>query len=206
MKKSNLLFVFLILHILCVQSICQVYSKVQLETTIIREIQSEFVDGMTYELYIDLPPSYSDSSKTFPVVYLLDAYEIFGLQNQTYQQLIFMEEIPELILVGISYPNLGDFYTDGLREYLDVRARDFTPTYLSHDEKVKKYGKQFANWVRESGGGQDFLGFIEKELIPFIESEYRTDSENRGLFGFSLGGTFSTYAMFMKPGLFKNYL
>lgn len=207
MKKPNVLFVILMSIIFVVQSHCQEYPKVQLETTIIREIQSEFVEGMTYELYIDLPPSYSDSSKTFPVVYLLDAYEIFGLQNQTYQQLIFLEEkeIPELILVGISYPNLGDFYTDGLREYMDIRARDFLPTYLSHDEIVQKHGKELARWARESGGGQDFLNFIEKELIPFIETEYRTDTSKRGLFGFSFGGTFVTYAMFSKPGLFKNY-
>ncbi len=205
MKKSNHFFVFLILLILSVETFCQEYPKVKLETTIIREIQSDYVNGMKYDLFIDLPPNYSDSTKIFPVVYLLDAYEIFGLQNQTYQQLIFMEEIPELILVGISYPNLGDFYTDGLREYLDIRARDFLPTYLSHDEIVQKHGKGLARYARESGGGQEFLSFIEKELIPFIESEYRTDVSKRGLFGFSFGGTFVTYAMFSKPGLFKNY-
>ena len=153
--------------------------------------------------------SYNNSKlnvvKTYPVVYLLDAYETFGLMLQTYQQLIFMKEIPEMILVGISYKINGDFYTIGLRKHLDIRARDFTPTYLSYEKTVKLHGKSFADWVRVSGGGKNFLDFFEKELIPFIKSEYRTDPDKSGLFGYSLGATFTTFALLNKPGLFKNY-
>ena len=186
-------------------SFSQEYPPVTLQTTIVREIESDIVQDMTYELYIDLPPGYDTSGKTYPVVYLLDAWEIFGLQLNTYQQLIFLNDIPEMILVGISFKTDGDFYTGGLREELDIRARDFTPTYLAYEETVAKHGRGLANFVRVSGGGKDFLDFIEKELIPFIEGEYRSDPAKRGLFGYSLGGTFVTYALFSKPDLFRNY-
>src|SRR5450755_4281185 len=37
------------------------------------------------------------------------------------------------------------------------------------------------------------------ELIPLIESQYRTDRASRGLFGYSLSGLFVMYALFMEP-------
>lgn len=180
-------------------------AQIKLPTGEVRTITSEIVKDMTYILNIDLPPGYKTSGKKYPVVYLLDAYEIWGLQVQTYQQLLFMNEVPELIVVGISYPIDKEFYAGGLTEYLDIRARDFTPTHLSYEEAVKKHGKGTAQYIRVSGGGKSFLGFMEKELIPFIEKEYRADAENRGLFGYSLAGTFTTFAMLSKPGLFRNY-
>ncbi len=181
------------------------FTQIQLPTGHVRTIESKIVEDMTYDLYIDLPPGYEDPDQTYPVVYLLDAYEIWGLVLQTYQQLIFLNDIPKMIIVGISYPIEGDFYTEGMKKHLDIRARDFTPTHLSYEETVKKHGKGTAQFIRVSGGGKKFLGFIEKELIPFIEKEYRADPDNRGLFGYSLGGTFTTFAMLYKPGLFHNY-
>lgn len=205
MKSTIFLYTILMLFSIGNHCLSQDYSNVQLPTTIVRDIKSNIVEDMVYELFIDLPPSYKTSDQKYPVVFLLDAYEVFGLQDQTYQQLIFMNEIPEMIIVGISYKIDGEFYSNGLREYLDIRARDFTPTHLSYEETVEKHGKNLANYVRYSGGGKDFLTFLEQELIPFIESEYRTDPRKRGLFGYSLGGTFVTYALFSKPGLFSKY-
>jgi predicted alpha/beta superfamily hydrolase len=202
MKLRLLALVLFLYGITCYS---QGYSKVELQTTIIRQIESKYVKDMVYELFIDLPPSYETSTNNYPLVVLLDAYEIFGLQDQTYQQLIFLNEIPEMIIVGISYNIDGKFYSNGLREYLDIRARDYTPTHLTYEETVKKHGKGTADYIRLSGGAQEFLLFIEKELLPFIMNEYRIDVTNSGLFGYSLGGTFVTYALFSKPGLFKNY-
>src|SRR5665213_1521734 len=51
-------------------------------------------------------------------------------------------------------------------------------------------------------GGPKFLAFIEKELIPFIESKYRV-TDDRTLSGYSYGGLFSAYVLFDRPGLFK---
>jgi len=38
-----------------------------------------------------------------------------------------------------------------------------------------------------------------------IESENKTEPVQRGLFGYSLGGTFTTFSLFYKPGLFQYY-
>jgi len=178
--------------------------KVELPTSMVHEIESQYVPNMTYDIFIDLPPGYNSSNNTYPVVYLLDAYETYGLMLQTYQQLIY-GLIPEMIIVGISYQIDGEFYSDGLKEYFDTRARDYLPTFLSREEIAEKHGRGFANYVRYSGGGDNFLVFIEKELIPYIESEYRADPQRRGLFGYSLGGTFTSYCLFSKPRLFKDY-
>jgi tetratricopeptide (TPR) repeat protein len=43
-------------------------------------------------------------------------------------------------------------------------------------------------------------------MIPTIESRYRIDSDNRTLYGYSLGGLFSLYALFTSPELFRNYI
>ena len=180
-------------------------AQIELPTGHVRTLESKIVEDMTFDLFIDLPPGYEETDQTYPVVYLLDAWEVWGLVLQTYQQLIFLNDIPKMIIVGISYPIEGDFYTDGMKEHLDNRARLFTPTRLTYEETVKKHGKGTAQFIRVSGDGKKFLGFIENELIPFIEKEYRADPENRGLFGYSLGGTFTTFAMLYKPGLFHNY-
>jgi predicted alpha/beta superfamily hydrolase len=53
-----------------------------------------------------------------------------------------------------------------------------------------------------SKGSANFLAFIEKELIPFIESKYRV-TDNRTLSGYSRGGEFAAYVLFNRPGLFN---
>lgn len=205
MKKIAAFIMIIIVFLFLLFTPDHTSAQIQLPTGHVRTIESKIVEDMTYDLYIDLPPGYEESDQTYPVVYLLDAYEVWGLVLQTYQQLIFLNDIPEMIIVGISYPIEGDFYTEGMREHLDIRARLFTPTHLTYEEAVEKHGKGTAQFIRVSGDGKKFLGFIEKELIPFIEKEYRADPNNRGLFGYSLGGTFTTFAMLYKPGLFHNY-
>lgn len=181
------------------------YEPVVLNSAHVRTIKSDIVKGMEYELCIALPSGYEDTTVTYPVVYMLDAYEIFGLQLQTYQQLIFFETVPPLILVGINYKFEGKLFYEGLKDYLYIRSRDFTPTHLSLEEIIKKHGKGFANYVPVSGGSEKFFRFLREELFPFIESEYRADPNDRGILGYSLGGLFSTYALFNDPTSFQRY-
>ncbi len=181
----------------------QEYEPVTINSAHVRTITSEIVKGMEYELCIALPQGYEDTTRTYPVVYMLDAYEIFGLQLQTYQQLAFFETVPQLILVGINYRFEGKSFYDGLEDYLYTRSRDFTPTYLSYQEIIEKHGQGFADFVPVSGSGEKFLRFLREELLPFIESEYRADPNDRGILGYSLGGLFTTYALFQSPETFQ---
>jgi hypothetical protein len=81
----------------------QDYKPLIINSAHTRMIQSKFVEGMEYVLNIALPYGYEHTSKTFAVVYMLDAYEVFGLQLQTYQQQFFFRRVPPVILVGLNY-------------------------------------------------------------------------------------------------------
>ena len=50
-------------------------------------------------------------------------------------------------------------------------------------------------------GGPAFLTFIEKEVMPFIGKKYRTNKE-KAIYGYSMGGMFTTDILFNHPGLF----
>lgn len=50
-----------------------------------------------------------------------------------------------------------------------------------------------------------FLSFIEEELIPYIDNNYRSSKE-RTIRGQSLSGLFVMYAFLAKPELFSNYI
>ena len=68
--------------------------------TEVRRLHSSAVD-QDYTIQIALPPSYAISVKPYPVVYVLAGGLFFGLTTDTVRQLNFMEELPELIVVGI---------------------------------------------------------------------------------------------------------
>src|ERR1700743_1905988 len=51
-------------------------------------------------------------------------------------------------------------------------------------------------------GGPNFLAFIKTELMPFIQSKYRTNG-NKDLYGYSFGGMFTTSVLFDHPDIFN---
>jgi len=61
-------------------------------------------------------------------------------------------------------------------------------------------GREF-NLHPEKGANQ-YLDFIEKEVIPFVEKNYRTQAF-RTIAGHSLGGGFAIYAFLSRPHLFN---
>jgi len=83
---------------------------------------------------------------------------------------------PPLIVVGITNTN---------------RERDLTPTHVTNS--------------KESGGGENFIGFIEKELMPYVESHYPA-APFRLFSGHSLGGLTVMNAFFNHTSLFNAYI
>ncbi|PTX43469.1 hypothetical protein C8P64_1997 [Christiangramia gaetbulicola] len=134
---------------------------------------------------ISLPDSYHDSfnqSKTYPVIILLDGDTHFKTASGIVH---FMSSsrnrnnlMPESIIIAI--------------ENVD-RERDFTVTKI----KTKR--------PNTMGGGRDFLSFIEKELIPFIDGNYRTESF-RTLIGHSLGGLLTLNSYMDKNSVFDAFI
>lgn len=134
-------------------------------------------------LNLYLPPGYDSSKKNYPVLYLLDGsidedfVHIAGLT----QFFSLMFNAPELIVVGIANVD---------------RKRDFT--FPSKDPEMLKI-------IPSSGHSDSFIAFIEKELQPFIDQHYKTNT-TRYLIGQSLGGLLATEILLKKPRLFTHYL
>jgi predicted alpha/beta superfamily hydrolase len=141
--------------------------------------------GQEYTLNINLPANYGKSTDSYSVLYLLDGQWDFPLVSAIYGEQYFDGFIPGVITVGITWG--GDN-----PDYDKLRARDFTPS--SPDGS--------ARW----GNAAKFLAFIKGELIPFIDSKYRTIKKERTLMGSSLGGLFALYTMFNDTELFNRYV
>jgi predicted alpha/beta superfamily hydrolase len=159
------------------------------------------MNNQEYELYIFLPDNYANSDSTYQVIYLTDANQYFGLMADITRSLQWGSEMPEAIVVGIGYP-LRSFKTDDERwsRWLAWRMRDLSPT------NTAQMDKDFGMENIKSGGAPTFLQFMEQELFPFVEKNYRAKSKNRTFVGFSLGGLFGLYSLFQRPGLFQNYV
>ena len=134
---------------------------------------------------ISLPKGYKEGEANYPVLYLLDGLGNLKHQVGTMELLTESGIIPPMILVAIESLH---------------RGKDLTPSMAGRDS--------FAGTGTDdpqSGGGPKFLQFIDKELIPYVESNFRTHPY-RLLEGHSFGGLFSTYALMNKPDLFNAFI
>lgn len=128
-------------------------------------------------VFIHLPDSYNQGSKRYPVMFVLDGGDYFEPFAGIVKYLTLFEMIPEMIVVAIAH---GD------------RMLEFT--YTKANEKT-------GNWP-SSGGAESFRKFLSDELIPFIDSSYRTHPF-RILVGHSLGGLFAVETLSRSPNLFQ---
>ncbi|MDK1019822.1 MAG: alpha/beta hydrolase-fold protein [Actinomycetota bacterium] len=160
--------------------------------------------GDVYQISVGLPMSYfDDPNTTFPVVYLIDANLAFEAVVGLARLMQLGGVVPEFAVVGIGYPLEGN-YGDGLGEFFERRARDLTSAI---DERYEQFiAKAFGiNGTVETGGSEQFLGFIADELVPLVEEQYRLDPDDRTLMGHSAGGHFALYALLHQPQNFKRY-
>jgi uncharacterized protein len=142
----------------------------------------------TRRIWVYLPASANNKMFTrqvYPVVYLLDGPAHFHSVTGLVQQLS-NSVLPEMIVVGIQN-------TD--------RTRDLTPT---HSSTASPYG-QTAEMLKNSGGGDNFLAFIEKELMPYIDTTYPV-APYKMFVGHSYGGLLVMHTLLTKPGLFNSYV
>ena len=137
------------------------------------------------EYWISLPDSYNDEEsfyKKYPILIVLDGNSHFksvaGMVNYMSSDAYRSWKIPEMIVVAIQNVD---------------RRRDYTP------DKIVT--------VREnnSGGGENFLSYLEDELIPELDQTYRTEPY-RILFGHSLGGLLATHAYLKEETLFNAFI
>jgi predicted alpha/beta superfamily hydrolase len=117
------------------------------------------------EILIQLPYGYdAHPDRYYPVVYALDGGSHGQLINRTGSILQMASVSPGAIVVGISNTN---------------RNRDLPPGYILQDDEPGNFGE-----------GAAFLTFLEQELVPHIDQQYRTNG-HRVLSGHSLAGLFA---------------
>src|SRR5688572_8739919 len=133
--------------------------------------------GEERTILVRVPPNYGRTDEKFPVVYMLDAH---APQNAMMvgiiEQQVWGGVMPEMIVVGIQNTQ---------------RVRDMTPSAVED-----RAG---------SGGAEKFLTFIEKEVIPMIEKNYRTQPF-RIFAGHSLAGMAVVNSFVTRPELFNAYI
>ena len=147
-------------------------------------IQSKIL-GEQRKIWVHVPDG---ANQKYPVVYVLDGDGHFSSVVGMTQQLSLINGntmCPKMIVVGI--PN-----TD--------RTRDLTPTHMDVNPMTND-----SAFVRTSGGGENFISFMEKELIPFIESKYPT-VPYKMLIGHSLGGLTVMQTFTHHNSLFNAYI
>jgi predicted alpha/beta superfamily hydrolase len=139
----------------------------------------------TRRINVYLPQAYKESSTLrLPVLYMPDG----GMAEDF------------LHVAGLLQVLTGN---GGMRPYLLVgientqRRRDMTgPTENANDKKVAP---------RRVGGSKAFRSFIRDELMPRVNSRYRTTGE-RAIVGESLAGLFVIETFLLEPDLFDIYI
>jgi predicted alpha/beta superfamily hydrolase len=106
------------------------------------------------QILVRLPASYATSDRPYIVLYMTDGDRQLPHTASTIDFLVREGRMPEVIMVGISN-------TD--------RTRDLTPTHV--DAPI--FGNNRFR-TPTSGGADNFLSFVETELVPYIEKNSRT--------------------------------
>ena len=152
---------------------------------VIDEIQSKELNEKRI-LNIYLPEGYhAEDTIKYPVIYLLDGsadedfIHIVGLVQ--FNSFEWINQVPKSIVVGIASVD---------------RKRDYTfPTTFPDEKKA----------APTSGHSDKFISFLEKELQPFIETNYKANA-SKTIIGQSLGGLLTTEILIKKPALFNKYI
>ncbi|MGM1056326.1 MAG: alpha/beta hydrolase [Bacteroidota bacterium] len=141
-----------------------------------KEISSSKL-GKERQLKIQLPRNYEQNKeKSYPVIIVLDGDYLFEPVAGNIDYYSYWEDIPEMIVVGIN----------------QSATRESDAYY---DE----------NTFLPSDTGASFFEFIGMELMPFLDSNYRTASF-RVIVGHDFTSNFINYYLLKEKPLFRGYI
>jgi len=135
-------------------------------------------NGAIYEITVGLPADYDLSNGKYATIYVLDGEDNFALVANNCKEISKTNGTQNVVVVGIGYGR--------------DRSIDYTPTKVSS----------------VTGGGAEFLQFIEAQLIPRIEQDFNVDTTAAGrvIIGHSYGGLFGACVLAINNSLFGNYI
>lgn len=131
----------------------------------------------TRRILIVLPASYSQSSpeRRYPVIVVVDGEYLIAQIAAVSDELSRNGQIPESVIVGIENIGGADWLASNKK-----RVYDLTPPGLS------------VSGSSLNEGGDRFLDFIEQELLPSVDRQFRSGAP-RVFVGVSSGGILATY-------------
>ncbi|MCK0123445.1 alpha/beta hydrolase-fold protein [Gelidibacter sp. F2691] len=137
--------------------------------------------GTEKQIWIYLPKDYSENSAHYPTMYMHDAQNLFD--------------------AATSYA--GEWEID---EYLDAKA-SMSAIIIGVEHGNAQRMNELTPYANQNYGGghaDAYLEFIIHTLKPHIDSTYRTleKAESTSIFGSSLGGLLSFYAILKYPEVF----
>jgi uncharacterized protein len=187
--------------------------SVTLPSTDYFEVDSASVGGR-FAVWVTRPVDYDRDERRYPALYVTDGNVSAAMLAPYAEHTAFdlISAFQPYLQVTVGYPPAQ------AADWLTLRNRDLVPadepappsmiaavaadaetagwTQEEHDEYLRS--------IREGRAAQ-FLTFLEDELRPLVESQYRIDSEASGLFGYSYGGLFSLYALMRQSPMFRRY-
>jgi predicted alpha/beta superfamily hydrolase len=168
------------------------------------EVQSARV-GASFAVWITLPPRYDqEPNARYPAIYQPDGNLSTPL---TAPAAALLRDDPINPIVPHIQVNVGYIGEEASRA-LAVRARDLLPPQEPLPEGLNESSMQAlvqAGLLDQTGAelylrnlrnpaADRFLAFLTEELHPWVSAEFRVDTAASGLFGYSYGGLFATYA------------
>jgi len=137
--------------------------------------------GEQRKVWIHIPNSYGENDNTgkvrYPVIYVLDGDANFNTIVSITEFMYNAGLCPPMIVVGILHPD---------------RMKDLT---FGTDKETPGI----------VGNGEKFMRYVEKELMPYIESNYSTASY-KIFIGHSVGGLTVVNTLIHHPSLFNAYI
>jgi predicted alpha/beta superfamily hydrolase len=140
-------------------------------------------------------------------VYLPASYEASTPNKQLYPVIYLLDGDVHCASVVAMLKQPGDVNHHAAHTKLIVvavkssdRARDFTQTR----SLIGPEGNKLPGLIN-SGGSEKFIAFIEKELVPYIESVYPA-SQHKAIIGHSLGGLAVMNILIHQTKLFNAYV
>jgi len=140
------------------------------------------------------PPTDEPPADGYAVVYVLDGDALFPtLAEAVKLQTRKPKGFDAILVIGIGYPSKEPFD-------MERRCLDFT---LPVGEKNLPSRPDGTPWP-PNGKANDFLDFIEHELMPKVAKEWPTNKGKQAIVGHSLGGLFTLYTLCARPYLFTH--
>lgn len=137
-------------------------------------------DGRTFQLFLAVPRAEAPTAG-YPLLYMLDGNAAFDALTPAH-----LASNPGLAIIGVGYDT-------ELRFEVMARSLDYTPVEIPSNG-------------RKTGGADAFLDLLAGELRQLSETGIHIDPARRTLWGHSLAGLCTLYALMTKPGAFRRFV